>query len=59
MSFALVQQDDEKDFTLTRFWAGGVQYEITDARGEQVVLTEQQARFLVEVLTIDLQTPKP
>jgi hypothetical protein len=59
MSTQLVRDGDGKGFLLTRFWAGGPQYEITDARRQQVRLTAEQAQFLVDVLTVDLKVPKP
>jgi hypothetical protein len=59
MSAPLVREEDGKGFLLTRFWAGGAHYEIHDSRGEWIRLTEEQARFLVEVLKCDLKVQKP
>jgi hypothetical protein len=59
MSAALVGPEDEKGFLLTRFWRNGVHYEIHDGSFSIIRLTEEQARFLVEVLKEDLKVPKP
>ncbi len=62
MSTSLIREEDRKGFLLTRYWAGGTHYQITtftSPNGEFIQLTEEQARFLVEVLTIDFQVPKP
>ncbi len=59
MSVPLIAETDDKGFLLTRFWAGGPQYEITDATRRQIRLTADQASFLVEVLMLDLQVPRP
>lgn len=60
MSTSLIRDEDNKGFLLTRFWNGGVRYQITVYRdGDYVQLTEEQSRFLVEVLTEDFKVPKP
>jgi hypothetical protein len=60
MSTSLIRDEDRKGFLLTRFWNAGVRYQITAGHFiGYVQLTEEQARFLVEVLTADFVEPKP
>lgn len=59
MATHLVRETDDKGFCLARFWVAGTNYQITDRTGTYVLLTEDQARLLVEILKADLAEPHP